>query len=141
MPRSPEPARQQILDATATQGEHILVYVTSPAPLLTKVLSTVRGRFIAYGFGREGEDGNVLTSTDPGDGSSAIWGSLNIAGSTEPGRSLLSVACPTASLCLAASYSGDVFVSTDPQAGAQADWRPAPGRRYVGQVGCPVEAV
>jgi uncharacterized protein (TIGR00661 family) len=52
--------RQQILDATPKQGDHILVYVTSPAPLLTKVLSTVRGRFIAYGFGREGENGNIL---------------------------------------------------------------------------------
>ncbi len=52
--------RQQILDAAPTQGEHILVYVTSPAPLLTKVLSTVLGRFIAYGFGREGDDGNIL---------------------------------------------------------------------------------
>ena len=52
--------RQQILDAIPSQGEHILVYVTSPAPLLTKVLSTVRGRFIAYGFGREGPEGNVL---------------------------------------------------------------------------------
>ena len=52
--------RQEILDATPTQGEHVLVYVTSPAPLLAKLLSTVRARFIAYGFGREGEDGNVV---------------------------------------------------------------------------------
>jgi uncharacterized protein (TIGR00661 family) len=52
--------RQEILKAISTQGEHILVYVTSPAPLLAKVLSTVRGRFIAYGFGREGEQGNIV---------------------------------------------------------------------------------
>jgi len=38
----------------------VLVYVTSPAPSLAKVLSTVRGRFIAYGFGRDGEEGNVV---------------------------------------------------------------------------------
>jgi uncharacterized protein (TIGR00661 family) len=52
--------RQEILAATPTQGEHVLVYVTSPAPSLTKLLGSVRGRFIAYGFGREGEQGNVI---------------------------------------------------------------------------------
>jgi uncharacterized protein (TIGR00661 family) len=52
--------RQEILEATPTEGEHVLVYVTSPAPALAKMLSAVRGRFIAYGFGREGEDGNIL---------------------------------------------------------------------------------
>jgi uncharacterized protein (TIGR00661 family) len=52
--------RQEIFEASATQGEHVLVYVTSPAPALAKVLSTVRGRFIAYGFGREGEEGNIV---------------------------------------------------------------------------------
>jgi uncharacterized protein (TIGR00661 family) len=52
--------RQEILSASPTQAEHVLVYVTSPAPAFAKVLSTVRGRFIAYGFGREGEYGNVV---------------------------------------------------------------------------------
>jgi uncharacterized protein (TIGR00661 family) len=52
--------RQEILEATPTQAEHILVYVTSPAPALAKLLSSVRGRFIAYGFGREGLDGNIV---------------------------------------------------------------------------------
>lgn len=52
--------RQEILEASPTQAEHVLVYVTSPAPALAKVLSTVRGRFIAYGFGRDGEYGNVV---------------------------------------------------------------------------------
>ena len=53
--------RQEILNATPTEGEHILVYVTSPAPELVALLGSVRGRFIAYGFGREGknEQGNV----------------------------------------------------------------------------------
>src|ERR1700747_2092559 len=46
--------RQEILNATPSEGDHVLVYVTSPAPALTKLLSSVRGRFIAYGFGREG---------------------------------------------------------------------------------------
>jgi uncharacterized protein (TIGR00661 family) len=52
--------RQEILNATPTDGEHVLVYVTSPAPALAKVLGSVRSRFIAYGFGREGDDGNIL---------------------------------------------------------------------------------
>jgi uncharacterized protein (TIGR00661 family) len=51
--------RQQILDATPTEGEHVLVYVTSPAPSLAKLLTSVRCHFIAYGFDREGTMGNV----------------------------------------------------------------------------------
>lgn len=53
--------RQEILDATPTQGDHVLVYVTSPAPSLAKLLGSVRCRFIAYGFGLEGtnEEGNI----------------------------------------------------------------------------------
>jgi uncharacterized protein (TIGR00661 family) len=51
--------RQEILDATPTQREHVLVYVTSPAPALSKLLCSVRCPFIAYGFGREGQEGNI----------------------------------------------------------------------------------
>jgi len=52
--------RREILEAAPTEGEHVLVYVTSPAPALAKLLQSVRCRFVAYGFGREGEDGNIL---------------------------------------------------------------------------------
>jgi uncharacterized protein (TIGR00661 family) len=54
--------RQEILDAAPTEGDHVLVYVTSPAPALAKLLRSIRCRFIAYGFSREGQDdaGNVL---------------------------------------------------------------------------------
>lgn len=52
--------RQEILDATPTHGDHVVVYVTSPAPALARWLNSVRCRFIAYGFDREGEDGNIL---------------------------------------------------------------------------------
>jgi uncharacterized protein (TIGR00661 family) len=52
--------RNEILQATPTQGEHVLVYVTSPAPALAKLLSSVRCSFIAYGFGREGKEGNIV---------------------------------------------------------------------------------
>src|SRR3984885_9989396 len=52
--------RQEILDATPTDGDHVLVYVTSPAPELAKLLSSVRCRFIAYGFGRDGVEKNIV---------------------------------------------------------------------------------
>jgi len=62
--------RQQILNATPSEGDHILVYVTSPAPALAKILGSVRGRFIAYGFGLEGknEAGNILFKKPSVDG-------------------------------------------------------------------------
>lgn len=52
--------RQEILEAAPTQAEHVLVYVTSPAPSLANALAAARGRFVAYGFGRDGEYGNVV---------------------------------------------------------------------------------
>jgi uncharacterized protein (TIGR00661 family) len=52
--------RQEVLTAKPTEQDHALVYVTSPAPALAKLLSSVRGRFIAYGFGRDGTEGNIV---------------------------------------------------------------------------------
>ena len=52
--------RQQILDAVPTTDGPILVYVTSPSPQLIKLLASVRAEFIAYGFNREGREGNIL---------------------------------------------------------------------------------
>ena len=52
--------RESVLRAKPNAGEHVLVYVTSPAPALAKLLAGIRCRFVAYGFGREGQDGNVL---------------------------------------------------------------------------------
>ena len=51
--------RQEILQAKPSEGDHVLVYVTSPAPALAALLSSVRCQFIAYGFGREGIEGNI----------------------------------------------------------------------------------
>lgn len=51
--------REQILRAKPTTGDHVLVYVTSPAPALSRLLSSVRCRFVAYGFGREAVEGNI----------------------------------------------------------------------------------
>jgi uncharacterized protein (TIGR00661 family) len=52
--------RQEILDAVPTTGDPVLVYVTSPAPALGRLLGSIRCPFIAYGFGREGQEGNIL---------------------------------------------------------------------------------
>lgn len=51
--------RQQILDARPLEGEDVLVYVTSPAPALARLLGSIRCRFVAYGFGRDGVEGNI----------------------------------------------------------------------------------
>jgi uncharacterized protein (TIGR00661 family) len=51
--------RREILDAKPTTGEHVLAYVTAPSPDLVEMLKRVRAKFVAYGFGREGEDGNI----------------------------------------------------------------------------------
>jgi uncharacterized protein (TIGR00661 family) len=51
--------RQEILNATPTQGGHVLAYVTSPAPALAALLGSIRCQFVAYGFGREGKEGNI----------------------------------------------------------------------------------
>ncbi|HYX70333.1 MAG TPA: MJ1255/VC2487 family glycosyltransferase [Terriglobales bacterium] len=52
--------RREVLDARPTNGEHVLVYVTSPSAKLVELLRRIRGRFLLYGFGREGEEGNLL---------------------------------------------------------------------------------
>jgi uncharacterized protein (TIGR00661 family) len=52
--------RSEVLSAKPTAGEHVLVYVTSPSPDLVKLLQQVRAKFLAYGFGREGQEGNIL---------------------------------------------------------------------------------
>jgi uncharacterized protein (TIGR00661 family) len=52
--------REDVLRAKPRTGEQVLVYVTFPAPALARLLASVRCRFIAYGFGCEGQDGNIL---------------------------------------------------------------------------------
>ena len=52
--------REEVLRSRPQDSEDVLVYVTSPAPELAELLATVRCRFIAYGFGREGQAGNIL---------------------------------------------------------------------------------
>ena len=52
--------RSEVLAAKPAAAEHVLVYVTSPSPDLVKLLRQVRASFVAYGFGREGPEGNIL---------------------------------------------------------------------------------
>ena len=52
--------RDQVLQSTPTEADHVLVYVTSPAPLLAELLGSIRCKFVAYGFGREGRERNIL---------------------------------------------------------------------------------
>lgn len=51
--------RDEVLHASVTQGDAVLVYVTSGAAELAELLKSVRGRFLCYGFGREGKDKNL----------------------------------------------------------------------------------
>lgn len=60
--------RQEILDTQPGFRDHVLVYVTSPAPQLAAMLQQVRCPFIAYGFGMEGQQGNILFKSPSLDG-------------------------------------------------------------------------
>jgi len=51
--------RQEVLSATSKTGDYVLVYVTSPAEELAALLRQVRCKFAAYGFGIEGQQGNI----------------------------------------------------------------------------------
>ena len=52
--------RREILATQPTSGDSVLVYVTSPAKDLAALLQKVRCKFVAYGFGQEGQQGNIL---------------------------------------------------------------------------------
>jgi uncharacterized protein (TIGR00661 family) len=56
----PPIVRQEVLSAKPQTGDYVLVYVTSPAKELAALLRQVPCKFVAYGFGTEGQEGNVL---------------------------------------------------------------------------------
>ncbi len=56
----PPIVRSEILQKKPSDGDSVLVYVTSPSPDLDKLLKSVRCHFVAYGFGHDGADGNVI---------------------------------------------------------------------------------
>jgi uncharacterized protein (TIGR00661 family) len=60
--------RQEVLSATPQNGDYVLVYVTSPARQLAALLRQVRCKFVAYGFGIEGQEDNILFKKPSMDG-------------------------------------------------------------------------
>ena len=52
--------RQEVLAAKPYDGDHVLVYVTSPSADLAGLLKQVHCRFVAYGFEHAGTDGNIV---------------------------------------------------------------------------------
>jgi len=51
--------RREILQARPSQGDYVLVYVTSPAAEIADLLRNINCRFVCYGFNRAGEEGNI----------------------------------------------------------------------------------
>jgi uncharacterized protein (TIGR00661 family) len=51
--------RAEVRQVHPTEGDYVLVYVTSEAGDLVDVLRSVRQKFVCYGFNREGKDGNL----------------------------------------------------------------------------------
>jgi uncharacterized protein (TIGR00661 family) len=51
--------RESVLASVSTEGDAVLVYVTSPAVELIDILKKIRQSFVCYGFNREGRDENV----------------------------------------------------------------------------------
>lgn len=60
--------RQEVLSATPQTGDYVLVYVTSPAKELAALLKRIRCKFVAYGFGIEGQQGDVAFKKPSMDG-------------------------------------------------------------------------
>jgi uncharacterized protein (TIGR00661 family) len=52
--------RSEVLQTKASEGEHVLVYVTAPSQQLAALLKQVNQTFVCYGFGRTGQEGNLL---------------------------------------------------------------------------------
>jgi uncharacterized protein (TIGR00661 family) len=52
--------QREIRAIDASDGDHVLVYLTKPNPALIEVLKTIDETFIVYCDGRVGEEGNVI---------------------------------------------------------------------------------
>ena len=64
----PPIVRREVLSIVPQTGDYALVYVTSPAKELAALLREVRYKFVAYGFGSEGQEGNILFKKPSMDG-------------------------------------------------------------------------
>lgn len=56
----PPIVRREVLESRPSEGEHVVVYVTSPSHELAECLRRVDCRFLCYGFDRDGEEGNLV---------------------------------------------------------------------------------
>jgi len=89
--------------------------------------------------------GNVITSSDPGDGDSARWSVKNVLGHFARGyyHSFSGISCPATSLCVGVGDFGqinEIASSTNPAAGVGARWRVRHIRDRNGELGfvsCP----
>jgi hypothetical protein len=86
--------------------------------------------------------GNVLTSTDPADVANT-WSLAhvddNISEACGFNACFQGISCPSESFCAGVDSAGYVFTTTDPAAGAAADWSSAKisGERDLTAVACP----
>jgi hypothetical protein len=80
-------------------------------------------------------EGRILTSRDPAEGSTATWSITQIDRDNE----ISGISCPSTRLCVAVDYPGDVVTSTDPARGAAARWtvHTVPGATELRSVSCP----
>jgi hypothetical protein len=94
-----------------------------------------------------GNNNTIATSTDP-TGDAGAWqiahpgeGAVGIPHGTFNGHQIRAVSCPSSQFCVAASFEGLIYTSTDPTGGAEA-WRVAdldgegPNTHFYG-VSCP----
>ncbi|MFH0852387.1 MAG: MJ1255/VC2487 family glycosyltransferase [bacterium] len=52
--------RKEVLQAEPTDGDYILVYLTSPSRPLIDILKNIRKKFIVYGFNEDRQDQNLI---------------------------------------------------------------------------------
>jgi uncharacterized protein (TIGR00661 family) len=51
--------RNEVLKAKSSDGDYILVYVTTPSKSLVKILEKINKKFVCYGFDKNEKQGNV----------------------------------------------------------------------------------
>ena len=52
--------RREVLEAQASTGDYVLVYLTSPSAEIAQLLQQLRAKFVCYGFGRTTQEGNLI---------------------------------------------------------------------------------
>jgi len=78
------------------------------------------------------DQGNVVSSTDPGD-VAPTWTMTNVAGTTR----INGISCASTSLCVAVDDAGDVMTSTDPSAASSWATDNVDGTHWIYGISCP----